>query len=128
MRLINSATDCLNGTILEPGTLPQPFMNFTQFWSIYANSTHPVDPEQRFLPNQANLTIYTWKKLYINLEGCVNTLRGECKDFVARYGNDGDNNTAQSRYQCYYNKVSAKYFCKLLIICSLRVWAEGEAY
>lgn len=36
----------------------------------------------------------------------MNTLRGECKDFVARYGNDGDNNTAQSRYQCYYNKVS----------------------
>ncbi|XP_012157931.1 uncharacterized protein LOC101450843 [Ceratitis capitata] len=104
------ATDCLNGTILEAGTLPQPFMNFTQFWSIYANSTHPVDPEQRFLPNQANLTIYTWKKLFINLEGCVNTLRGECKDFVARYGNDGDNNTAQSRYQCYYNKDPAVEF------------------
>lgn len=80
-------------------------MNFTQFWAIYENSTRSVDPEQRYLPNQANLTIYNWKKLYINLEGCVNTLRGECKDFVARYGNDGDNNTAQSRYQCYYNKV-----------------------
>jgi len=80
-------------------------MNFTQFWAIYDNSTRSVDPEQRYLPNQANLTIYSWKKLFINLEGCVNTLRGECKDFVARYGNDGDNNTAQSRYQCYYNKV-----------------------
>lgn len=81
-------------------------MNFTQFWAIYENSTHAVDPEQKFLPNQANLTIYSWKKLFINLEGCVNTLKGECKDFVARYGNDGDNNTAQSRYQCYYNKVT----------------------
>ncbi|XP_064541633.1 uncharacterized protein Teh4 [Drosophila montana] len=99
-----TATDCLNGTLLEHDALPAPFMNFTQFWAIYDNSTHAIDPEQKFLPNQANLTIYTWKKLFINLEGCVNTLRGECKDFVARYGNDGDNNTAQSRYQCYYNK------------------------
>lgn len=48
------------------------------------------------------------------MEGCVNTLRGECKDFVARYGNDGDNNTAQSRYQCYYNKVSAKFLATIL--------------
>ncbi|KMY97520.1 uncharacterized protein Dsimw501_GD13287 [Drosophila simulans] len=101
-----TATDCINGTLLEHDTLPAPFMNFTQFWAIYENSTRSVDPEQRYLPNQANLTIYSWKKLFINLEGCVNTLRGECKDFVARYGNDGDNNTAQSRYQCYYNKDS----------------------
>ncbi|XP_044250592.1 uncharacterized protein Teh4 [Drosophila takahashii] len=101
-----TATDCLNGTLLEHDTLPAPFMNFTQFWAIYDNSTRSVDPEQKYLPNQANLTIYSWKKLFINLEGCVNTLRGECKDFVARYGNDGDNNTAQSRYQCYYNKDS----------------------
>lgn len=99
-----TATDCLNGTLLEHDTLPAPFMNFTQFWAIYDNSTRSVDPEQKFLPNQANLTIFSWKKLFINLEGCVNTLRGECKDFVLRYGNDGDNNTAQSRYQCYYNK------------------------
>ncbi|XP_017059680.1 uncharacterized protein LOC108100358 isoform X2 [Drosophila ficusphila] len=101
-----TATDCLNGTLLEHDTLPAPYMNFTQFWAIYENSTRSVDPEQKYLPNQANLTIYSWKKLFINLEGCVNTLRGECKDFVARYGNDGDNNTAQSRYQCYYNKDS----------------------
>lgn len=80
-------------------------MNFTQFWKIYEESKIEVDPEQRFLPNQHNLTIYKHKKLFINLEGCVNTLRGECKDFHARHGVDGDNNTAQSRYQCYYNKV-----------------------
>lgn len=86
--------------------MPPYVMNFTQFWKIYAESTVPVDPEQRFVPNQHNLTIYKSKKLYINLEGCVNTLRGECKEFHARYGSDGDNNTAVSRYQCYYHKVS----------------------
>uniref|UniRef100_A0A1B0FH20 Uncharacterized protein n=1 Tax=Glossina morsitans morsitans TaxID=37546 RepID=A0A1B0FH20_GLOMM len=104
------ATDCINGTILEPNALPEPFMNFTQFWKIYETSLTPVDVKQKFLPNQANLTIYPNKKLLINLEGCVNTLRGECKEFVARYGNDGDNNTAQSRYQCYYNKNPAVDF------------------
>ncbi|XP_037825349.1 uncharacterized protein LOC119613389 [Lucilia sericata] len=98
------ATDCLNGTLLPHNILPEPFMNFTQFWKIYEESKIEVDPEQKFLPNQHNLTIYKNKKLFINLEGCVNTLRGECKDFHARHGSDGDNNTAQSRYQCYYNK------------------------
>ena len=88
-------------------------MNFTQFWKIYDESKIEVDPEQKFLPNQNNLTIYKNKKLYINLEGCVNTLRGECKDFHGRHGVDGDNNTAQSRYQCYYNKV--QYFFNDLI-------------
>lgn len=44
-------------------------------------------------------------RLYINLEGCVNTLRGECSDFLQTHGRDGDNNTAQSRFSCYYNKV-----------------------
>lgn len=101
------ATDCLNGTLLSNDTLPQPYMNFTQFWKIYEESKVEVDPEQKFLPNQHNLTIYKNKKLFINLEGCVNTLKGECKEFAARHGSDGDNNTAQSRYQCYYHKVSS---------------------
>lgn len=58
-----------------------------------------------FLPQQSVLTIYNMSRLYINLEGCVNTLRGECSDFLQTHGRDGDNNTAQSRFQCYYNKV-----------------------
>ncbi|XP_013106045.1 uncharacterized protein LOC106086067 [Stomoxys calcitrans] len=101
---IITAKDCLNGTVLPPGTLPPSFMNFTEFWKMYAESNVPVDPDQRFVPSQHNLTIYKSKKLFINLEGCVNTLKNECKDFHARHGNDGDNNTAMSRYQCYYNK------------------------
>ncbi|XP_005190847.1 uncharacterized protein LOC101888555 isoform X1 [Musca domestica] len=113
-----TAKDCINGTLLPPGTLPNSSMNFTDFWKIYAESKVEVDPEQRFLPNQHNLTIYKSKKLFINLEGCVNTLRGECKEFWARHGADGDNNTAMSRYQCYYNKdpnvefVTARYDLK----------------
>lgn len=40
--------------------------------------------------------------MFINLEGCVNTLRGECTEFATVFGRDGRNNTAQSRFPCYY--------------------------
>lgn len=107
------ATDCINGTLIDRNDLPEPFMNFTQFLQIYAKSDKVLDTDQKFLPNQLNITIYDWKKLFINLDGCVNTLRGECKEFVDKFGHDGDNNTAQSRYPCYYNKVSVKKFLNL---------------
>ncbi|XP_037025396.1 uncharacterized protein LOC119066835 [Bradysia coprophila] len=98
------ATDCLNGTLLKQSELPHPYMNFTQFWKIYENSNEVLDPNEIFLPKQSSVTIYNTSKLFINLEGCVNTLRGECNEFVAMYGRDGDNNTAQSRFRCFYNK------------------------
>ncbi|CAD7083351.1 unnamed protein product [Hermetia illucens] len=103
------ASDCLNGTLLAQSTIPHPFMNFTQFWKIYEESDKILDPSQKFLPKQSTLTIYNFSRLYINLEGCVNTLRGECKEFVANYGKDGDNNTHVSRYQCYYNKHDSSF-------------------
>lgn len=105
------ADDCLNGTFVNASNFTQPFINFTQFWRIYDQSKDNIDPTQRFLPHQNHLTIYPSKRLYINVEGCVNTLRGECVQFVANYGRSGTNNTAQSRYQCYYNKV-----CMLSVI------------
>lgn len=98
------AYDCLNGTVLDSFTVPEPFTNFTTFWKIYENSTTVLDPTQRYLPKQSTLTIYNTTKLFINLEGCVNTLRGECKEFLFTHGQDGAKNTAQSRFQCYYNK------------------------
>lgn len=99
------AYDCLNGTLLlEEQVIPTPFTNFTTFWKIYENSSVVLDPTQKFLPKESTVTIYNATKLFINLEGCVNTLRGECKEFLFTHGQDGDNNTAQSRFQCYYNR------------------------
>ncbi|XP_031626125.1 uncharacterized protein LOC116342590 [Contarinia nasturtii] len=98
------ATDCLNGTLLKDTIIPKPFMNFTQFWKIYNDSKTYVDPTDKFLPKQSSLTIYNSSQLFVNLEGCVNTLRDECMDFLHTHGRDGLNNTAQSRYLCYYNK------------------------
>lgn len=99
------ATDCINGTLLDQSLIPTPSMNFTTLWGLYANETRPVDPDQRFLPMQSELTIYNSSRLYINLDACVNTLRGECKDFFASHGRDGRNKSAQSRYPCFYDKV-----------------------
>lgn len=80
-------------------------MNFTTFWKTSHKWRNVVDYNQKFLPMQHNLTIYNDSHLYINLEGCVNTLKGECKQFHVTHGRDGRNQTAQSRFPCYYNKV-----------------------
>lgn len=99
--------DCVNGTLLAETAIPKPAINFTTFLGLYEKSlVRPVDPKHAFVPDQRTLTIYNTSRLYINLEGCVNTLRGECREFLNTHGSDGDNQTAQSRYPCYYNKVS----------------------
>ncbi|XP_033210358.1 uncharacterized protein LOC117168734 [Belonocnema kinseyi] len=97
--------DCVNGTKLTEALIPQPFTNFTTFLKLYEKSlANPLDPTNVFVPAQRTLTIYNSSRLYINLEGCVNTLRGECREFLQTHGMDGDNETAQSRYPCFYNK------------------------
>uniref|UniRef100_T1GQD7 Uncharacterized protein n=1 Tax=Megaselia scalaris TaxID=36166 RepID=T1GQD7_MEGSC len=105
------AKDCLNGTIIPQNSslIPYPTMNFSVFWNIYEKSNIELDPTQRFLPKQSTLTIYNSSKLYINLEGCVNTLRGECIEFVERHGSDGREHTGQSKYPCFYHKSDPSY-------------------
>lgn len=56
---------------------------------------------------QSVLTIYNNSNLYINLDGCVNTLKGECREFLQTHGRDGRNQTAQSRFTCFYHKNSS---------------------
>jgi hypothetical protein len=40
--------------------------------------------------------------LFMNHEGCVNTLQEECKRFYAELGRDGRNQSFPSRFPCYY--------------------------
>lgn len=91
-------------------------MNFTTFWSLGNKWYRYVDPKQEFLPQQSVLTIYNNSNLYINLEGCVNTLRGECRNFLNTHGKDGRNQTAQSRFICFYNKVSFNFNLPIVLI------------
>jgi len=39
----------------------------------------------------------------------VNTLRGECNEFVKNNGRDGSNHTGQSRFQCFYHKENSMW-------------------
>ncbi|GLV39359.1 tipE homolog 4 [Carabus blaptoides fortunei] len=99
-----SATDCINGTLIGDEDIVKPYINFTVYWNLLRNSTKVLDPSQRFMPPQWALTMYNNSDLFINLDGCVNTLQGECKDFLQTHGRDGANETAQSRFSCFYNK------------------------
>lgn len=85
-------------------------MTFRQFWNLTGKWREVLDKTNQFVPAQSNLTIYNNSRLYINLEGCVNTLKGECMDFLQSHGGDGKNQTAQSRYPCFYNKVAICWF------------------
>ncbi|KAJ8933025.1 hypothetical protein NQ314_014265 [Rhamnusium bicolor] len=98
------ATDCINGTIYETRILPRPYVTFRQFWNLTGKHRNVVDPINQYVPAQSALTIYNHSRLFINLDGCVNTLKGECFEFLQTHGRDGRNQTAQSRYPCFYNK------------------------
>lgn len=95
-------------------------MNFTQFWRVRNKWRHLLDPTHRFVPPQATLTIFNHSRLFINLDGCVNTLRGECREFLQTNGRDGRNQTAQSRFPCFYNKVNIRNR-KIISVCYLCV-------
>ena len=41
--------------------------------------------------------------LNINHEGCVNTLQFECSEFYSVHGQDSRNQSAPSRFPCYYS-------------------------
>ncbi|XP_071449327.1 uncharacterized protein Teh4 [Hetaerina americana] len=101
-----TGTDCVNGTLLTQDMLPKPSVNFTTLWAAYeASQDSPVDPEGSRVPTEKRLVINPYTKLFINLEGCVNTLRGECLQFLDTHGRDGRNQTARSRYPCYYRTI-----------------------
>ena len=47
------------------------------------------------IPSESTLSIANETRMTINLEGCVNTLSYECRDFFSQYSKDGRNRTAK---------------------------------
>ena len=47
--------------------------------------------------------LWSFYRLKINIQGCVNTLSEECKAFYHDYGKDGRNYTWRASYPCYYD-------------------------
>lgn len=94
------ATDCINGSLLEKEELTD-LTNFTYLSYLHYAVATPI---KTISPLEQDLTISNESKLMINLEGCVNTLMDECRDFLKEYGKDGTDHNARARFPCFYSK------------------------
>jgi hypothetical protein len=94
------ASDCVNGAVLDKIELTD-LTNFTYLSFLHVTHAHP---NKGISPLETDLTISNDSKLMINLEGCVNTLQDECKDFLKNYGKDGSDHNARARFPCFYSE------------------------
>lgn len=95
------AVDCINGSLL-PNNVLSDLTNFTYLSYLSVFNTQLLDEKRRVAPPEMDLIISNRSKLLINLEGCVNTLMDECKDFLREYGRDGTDHNARARFPCFY--------------------------
>jgi hypothetical protein len=95
------ANDCINGSLLSKDTLTD-LANFTYLNYLSVVNTELLDSTRKIAPPEIDLLIKNESKLHINMEGCVNTLRDECKDFFREYGKDGSDHNARARFPCFY--------------------------
>ncbi|XP_058454391.1 uncharacterized protein LOC131432260 [Malaya genurostris] len=95
-------TDCVNGSLLEKDELTD-LTNFTYLSYLHYAVSKPL---KTIAPLEQDLTISNESGLMINLEGCVNTLQDECKDFLKEYGKDGTDHNARARFPCFYSKAN----------------------
>lgn len=95
------ATDCVNGSLLRQEVLTD-FANFSHLTHLNAQSNRPISVDDAVAPREHELLIAKDSRLHINLQGCVNTLRGECDAFVRRYSRDGSDHNARARFRCHY--------------------------
>ncbi|XP_073842004.1 tipE homolog 3 phospholipid transfer protein [Musca autumnalis] len=92
------AVDCINGSTLDKSMLTD-LTNFTYLSHLHV-SVATLIPE--IAPPDIDLTISNESRLMINLEGCVNTLMDECKEFLKDFGRDGSDHNARARFPCFY--------------------------
>lgn len=95
------AIDCVNGSLL-PNNILGDLTNNSYLHYVYIYGTVPLDETRKVAPPETDLVIANESKLLINLEGCVNTLRDECKEFIRTYGKDGTDHNARARFPCFY--------------------------
>ncbi|KAG8338735.1 uncharacterized protein LOC124360489 [Homalodisca vitripennis] len=100
-----TASDCINGSVLEKHLLTD-LTNFTYLTYLSVFATKILDETHQVAPPEMDLLIANESKLLINLEGCVNTLRDECREFLREYGKDGTDHNARARFPCFYAEES----------------------
>merc|ERR1712126_348555 len=59
-------------------------------------------PRGTHIPFDTDVMIYNRTMLFINHEGCVNTLQDECLAFYSNHGQDSRNQSSPSRFPCFY--------------------------
>lgn len=101
------AHDCVNGSVLMNKALLNEGANNSMVNFTYLTYLHLVEAEinRSIAPFDADLTIQQEAGLKINFEGCVNTLRDECRLFLNDYGKDGSDHNARARFPCYYSPI-----------------------
>ncbi|XP_065222895.1 uncharacterized protein LOC135847351 isoform X1 [Planococcus citri] len=97
------AIDCINGTIVDKRAISDR-SNFTFLHSLTILNESRTLQEREIAPPEVDLLIANDSRLMINLEGCVNTLKDECKQFIKEYGKDGADHNARARFPCYYSE------------------------
>eukprot|EP00090_Calanus_glacialis_P002363 TRINITY_DN11756_c0_g1_i1.p1 TRINITY_DN11756_c0_g1~~TRINITY_DN11756_c0_g1_i1.p1 ORF type:complete len:463 (+),score=131.42 TRINITY_DN11756_c0_g1_i1:108-1496(+) len=105
-------SDCINGTKM-PNTFFEEYTNFTHLMKVFHGEgwKHKLDmpdrtselPRGTHIPFDTDIKIYNKTMLYINHEGCVNTLQYECDQFYKIHGQDSRNQSSPSRFPCYYS-------------------------
>jgi len=95
-------TDCVNGTWF-PNNFNGGKTNYSYMSLEYGRLREQPEFRAKEVSYEQDITIYPKTKLKINIEGCVNTLSEECKDFYEKYGRDGRNYTARAIYECWYD-------------------------
>lgn len=104
--------DCVNGSTVPLSMFPEASTNFTYLMNTFQAEgwKHKLDmpdkvsglPRGTHMPFDQDVMIYNRTMLYINHEGCVNTLQDECDLFYADHGQDSRNQSFPSRFPCYY--------------------------
>ncbi|CAG7727926.1 unnamed protein product, partial [Allacma fusca] len=94
--------DCFNGTLMEPGTLGDT-TDIIQLVKSHTENTRLLDPTKKFAMPESDLLLSHNVPLYINYDGCVNTLiLKECEKFLTEYGVDGSDLRTNARFPCFY--------------------------
>lgn len=93
------AYDCVNGSVL-PNNILGDLTNFTYLSYLHVAQAAPI---KTIAPLDLDLTISNESRLMINLEGCVNTLRDECREFLREFGKDGTDHNARARFPCFFS-------------------------
>ncbi|KAG5668451.1 hypothetical protein PVAND_016391 [Polypedilum vanderplanki] len=99
------ATDCVDGAFLPSNS----FLPSSSFDVIANKFYNKSTKDKEIAPFENDLIIDKNVLLMINLEGCVNTLRNDCANFFKKYGKDGKDHNAASRFPCYYTKENTTY-------------------